>query len=78
MTQDDSRQAEHAYRAAVGRIAWFRGAFAMVIGRPCSRHGVDADVPCWLLWQNSRAVCGARIRDAGLARGTRTRKVIPR
>jgi len=67
MTKVESRHDDHAYRAAVGRIAWFRGAFALVIDRSCSRHGVAGGVPCWGLGNGHRAVCGSRIGAAGLA-----------
>lgn len=46
-----------------------RGAFAAAMGRPCARHEVEADVPCWDLLGHP-SVCGARITGSDVARVT--------
>lgn len=45
-----------------------RGAFTAALGRPCARHEVEADVPCWDLLGHP-SVCGARITGSDVARG---------
>jgi hypothetical protein len=57
------RHQQRAYREGLGRISWFRGAFELVIGRPCDRHQAPAGVSCWPLLNGHRSVCQARIQQ---------------
>lgn len=43
-----------------------RHAFASVLGRPCARHEVEAEEPCWDLLGRP-ALCGARVTGTDTA-----------